>query len=712
MHDEIKIWGITTNNLKSIDITLDKKNITLIVGPSGSGKSSLAYDTIAQIGQYEYMSMFADNISEPTYRVAGFKGMVATVPIRQSNFNNNLRSTIATYFGLSRNIGFIYSAVLGVPEESFVLNRTENVCKNCHGLGTVQELDVNKTINFDIPLKRNPVRCWNRYKDFYAQIIEKFCIDVGINPNKTFRQLTPTERDEFLHGESSGKYSISYKKTNTKSRRTTKFYGILTGTPMLVNFAPSKQFFSDRECPCCQGKKFSAFSEAHRILNLSIGEFMTTPFSKLVSYVDRIKGTVKEQKVLSALAKIECFVKKANELNLGHLYFHRAIPTLSGGELQRLRMVQVLNAQISDLLVVLDEPLAGLSGNERSAIFDNILDLSKQHTVIVVDHSDVFYPYASKTYALGQAGGMHGGHLIDVEQYFLIQKSKMPFNVHQPKILIDIKLNSSIYKYKGIDISIGQGCLNLITGASGVGKSTLLREYLPQFFEHYAYISQKPLLGNKNSSVATALDIATPIADLFAKKHNRDRRFFVNQTGCDGACPTCGGAGFIEYDYGQNFRMTITCSDCHGTGFNKALQEIELNGKTIFDIWDMTLDEAIQFFSPINSKISKSLEDASSILLGHLKIGQPISTLSGGENIRIKLIKYNKSSVKVFGVDEPFKGLNNVEIFAVVQYLDHLRKTGKTIIAVDHTEAATPYFATRNHLIEEKNVLQFKPENQ
>ena len=241
MKNDIILEGVETNNLKTIDVTLEKNAINLIIGPSGSGKSSLAYDTLAQIGQHEFMSMFADNVSEPTYKVRSFSNMVAAVPIKQTNHNNNLRSTIGTYFGLNRSIGLIYAATLGLSEDIFVLNKESNLCPECHGLGTKSTLDENRIIDYNIPLEKDPFKCWNRYKDFYSEIIKEYCIDEGIDPKKTFRDLSADEKNKILYGESEKKYSIRYKKTNMFSKRTSKYYGVMTGKPLLPNHSIGKQ---------------------------------------------------------------------------------------------------------------------------------------------------------------------------------------------------------------------------------------------------------------------------------------------------------------------------------------------------------------------------------------------------------------------------------------------------------------------------------------
>ncbi|MCD7835146.1 MAG: excinuclease [Lachnospiraceae bacterium] len=704
MSDSAEIWGIETNNLKCIDIKLEKHGINLIIGPSGSGKSSLAYDTIAQIGQHEFMTMFADNVSEPTYRIKGYNNMVAAVPIKQSNYNNNTRSTIGTYFGINRNIVLIYAACLGLTEDFFVLNKEANLCENCHGIGTIKVLDENKIINYDVPLEKNPFKCWNRYKDYYCEIIKQYCADNDIDAHKTFRELSKHEKDLILFGESEKKYSIRYKKNNAFSRRTSKFYGVMTSTPMMTNFSIGNQYYSSQICPCCEGKKYAPFYEDYKLEGLSIGDFMTTPFDQLIVYINRIKTKAANLGLSFALNSIRCFVEKAIELNLGHLFFHRAIPTLSGGELQRLRMVQVFNTQLSDLMIVLDEPLAGLSGTERQSIFKNIVDMSGKHTIIIVDHSDIFVPVAKNIIALGERGGNNGGYLINANAYLQTQREVKKFNVVVPSKSIHVKIDNQIYQYSGVDIEIGYECMNLVSGASGIGKSTLLREYFPQFFEHYAYINQKALVGNKTSSVSTALDIFNKIIEEYATAHNKDKHFFSNQPGCDGCCPVCGGAGYIEFGSDQDSKTRLECRDCDGTGFNKRLHKFKLNGKSIFDIWNMTLDEGIEFFHPINKKISDSLNDASSIMLGHLRLGQPVGTLSGGENIRIKILKSVRSTAKVLGIDEPFKGLSNSEIYCVALYLEHLRASEKTIIVVDHTEAAIPYFA-KHIILRNRNSL-------
>ena len=199
---EIKIYGIETNNLKNIDVFLKKHTINLIIGLSGSGKSSLAYDTIAQIGQYEINSMFLDIESEPTYKVREYCNMLSTVPIKQMNNNNNIRSTIGTYFGINRNVVLLFSLFFNVKQDFFVLNKTDNLCPDCEGIGFQRKLDINRIIDYDIPLEKNPIKCWTKSKEFYSTIIKLFCEDNSIDYKKNFRMLSSIEKNIILNGES------------------------------------------------------------------------------------------------------------------------------------------------------------------------------------------------------------------------------------------------------------------------------------------------------------------------------------------------------------------------------------------------------------------------------------------------------------------------------------------------------------------------------
>ena len=705
MKRDILINGISTNNLNNIDIRIRKNSINLILGPSGSGKTSLAYDTVAQIGIHELGAMYSDELNEPNYNVKSYSNIVVTIPIKQINNNNNVRSTVGTYFGLNPCLAKIFSSLLSIPYDFFVLNKSDNVCPECKGLGYTKRLDPVKIIDYNKTLAENPIRCWCKNMDFYRQIILKYCSSRGISDNKRFKQLTQREKNDILYGVGDIKYSIKYKVANHFSTRTTCYYGVMTGQRMLKNFAPSDCFFSEMKCNMCNGAKFEDNHRTYKLCGMSIGDVMLLPLEDIPQWISAIRVKYNCSDINFSLDQLNTFAKKASELNLGHLFINRNIPSLSGGELQRLRLIKVFTSQLSDLLVVLDEPLAGLSRTEKRVVYDNIISLADNHTLLIVDHHDMFIKSASNIYALGKGGGVNGGNLIDESEYLSELSCKQDLKVKPIGKTDKIKILTEIYSFKGIDIRIASNRLNIISGASGIGKSTLIREYLPQYYDSYTYISQKPIRGSSQSEVATVLDVSNLISSFFASHFKRPKSFFSNMARSAGSCRECNGKGTITYGSKLQGQIVLKCENCNGTGFDKKLQKFKINDASLVDVFGMTVDEAVDYFGSIDKKIAKKLHNAQKILLGHLKIGERTSCLSGGENIRIKLIKAIETKNTVIGIDEPFKGLNKKEMFVIIKLLAQLVEDNKTIIVVDHEEFAFQFFSNRIELVNKNGVL-------
>lgn len=705
MQEDIIVNNIFTNNLKGISVLIKKDALNLIIGPSGSGKSSLAYDTIAEIGMQELNSMYSDFNGEPKYCVGEYHNFLATIPIKQNNNNNNIRSTIGTYFNISSYVINIFSVALKKDYSFFVLNKKENVCPKCKGLGTIRLLDQTKIIDFKKKIKDIPFKPWNTHKDFFSEILKQYCEEQNIDSNCEFGKISSDSQKKLLFAEGLKKYSIRYKTVGRYTRRTSRYYGVMTGIPMLKTNSISDNYYSDFVCDECNGEKYSKIYKPLTVCSLSIGDVLSKPFNEILVWANRVKQTYPALEF--SVKKIISFIEKSIELNLAYLSLNRSIPSLSGGELQRLRLVQVFNSQIKNTLIILDEPLAGLSYKEQIVIEKNILSLIKDHTVLVIDHHENFTKSASNIIALGEGSGFKGGSLIDWREYLKKQNIQTTWKKRSIEKICNYHSKVSVYQFKGVNISLALGRNNLITGRSGIGKSILLREYLPRLFDNYIYISQKNLTGNSHSFVATVLDVYGEIIDLFAKRFNKKKTFFSNLVGCEGACPTCSGSGRIVYNKKRDEEVSFECSECKGSGFNISLKKYLIKGQSIFDLWEMTIDEAAIFFAD-NPKIVKSLKCAQKLLLGHLTLGQNTSTLSGGENIRIKLAKIHKTTADVCGIDEPFKGLSKTEIHSIAMFINSLVDEGKTVIVVDHETYAEKYFDFKGELKNQNGILFFK----
>lgn len=705
MKGEIVVSGIQTNNLKNITISIKKNAMNLILGPSGSGKTSLAYDTLAQIGLHELGAMCYDGVNEPEYKVESYSNMVVTVPIKQLNKNNNVRSTVGTYFSISPCLAKIYSSLLKMPYDYFVLNKSENICPSCLGVGYVKKLDPFKIVDYNKTIEEVPIRCWKKNKDFYRQILQLYCMDINIPYKTKFRYLKDEQKEAIISGCSQKKYQIKYKVTNHFSSRTTAYYGPMTDVAMLKSFSPSAEFYSEKPCERCLGEKYETKHRKYRICGYSIGELLLLPFDSMLTWIDAIRNEYSCDDIEFSLSQIEAFARKAAELKLGYIFLNRTIPSLSGGELQRLRLIKVFNSQLTDLLIVLDEPLAGLSSKEKDVVYENIIRLRQKHTLLIVDHHEIFIKDAANVIALGEGGGHKGGSIIDADQYIERQRTLFPYEVPERGHLKRLMATNSVYQYKGFDINIAVGKLNLILGASGVGKSTLLREYFPQVLDVYLYISQKPISGNVRSTVATSIGVSNSIVQIFARQFKQNKSFFSNLSSAEGKCPTCSGTGILIFGSGEQSQVVLNCDDCKGTGFSNKLSKYIINGKNILDIWQMTVEEGVAFFRTVDERVCATLETAQKLLLGYLQIGEKTQNLSGGENIRIKLMAVLTAKNKIIGIDEPFKGLNSEEIYTVILSLDELTRMGKTIVVADHEESALRYFPNRIVLINNRGVL-------
>ncbi|MBR5363932.1 MAG: ATP-binding cassette domain-containing protein [Oscillospiraceae bacterium] len=700
--------GITTNNLKDISVGFNDYEIIYIGGASGSGKSSLAFDTIASISENEYGSLTSDNKVSVKFKIKEYSTVLVPATLKQLNFNVNPRSIIMTYFGLFPHISSILSICTGIPADSFSLNGQER-CRYCNGIGYVDKIDEKLIVDPDRPIINGPFKCWNSsYSDFFSQLLHLFCTDNGINENKRFYDLSQAEREMLLRSKGNIKYTIQYKAGGRTRSKTSVYIGPILGLELQKKdmFGLNAEKYSKPcLCPMCQGSRLSHDIGMINILKgVTVNDFFT-------AHLDDVEKIVKKIPIEKASAYsrdlILRFINACKQLNISYLSLSRAIGTLSGGELQRLRMVQLILGRLTNLLVILDEPTSSLDPREADAVIKIIKQLSKNNTIIVVDHNDKLRRIAHRSYFLGPKSGINGGYLIDESEYKASQKKSKPKIPSLSGRKIKVQLFSDYIKY-GDPLVITENALNGICGRSGIGKTTILRDILPYQMEGYKYITQKPIKAGRNSTVASFSDILDSVKAFYARKTRADKKLF--SLAQDGACPKCQGKGCILIGDYYDEQLYIDCEYCEGTGYSTKTLSLKVDGMNIYEFLDQNIDTIIQNGISISKKFDSTIRLLASLGLGHLVLNQKTNTLSGGENQRLKLSQaLGESSTKIYGLDEPSKGLGRSEMISLIQVIyDNIERQGKTFIVSEHNPEFLELCSCVNELVSDKNIVRIQ----
>ena len=700
--------GITTNNLKDISVGFNDYEIIYIGGASGSGKSSLAFDTIASISENEYGSLTSDNKVSVKFKIKEYSTVLVAATLKQLNFNVNPRSIIMTYFGLFPHISSILSRCTGVSADSFSLNGQDR-CGYCNGIGYVDKIDEKLIVNPERTLINGPFNCWNSsYSDFFSQLLHHFCVDNGINENKRFYDLSEKDRELLLRSKGDIKYKIQYKAGGRTRSKTSVYIGPILGLELQKKdmFGLNAEKYSKPcLCPMCKGSRLSQDIGNTNVLNgVTVNGFLTTNLEEVEAIIKKLPiektGAYSRDFILR-------FIDACKKLNISYLSLSRAIGTLSGGELQRLRMVQLLLGRLTNLLVILDEPTSSLDPHEADSVIKIIKQLSKNNTIIVVDHNDKLRKIANRSYFLGPKSGINGGYLIDESEY---KESQKKSKIERPALTgreIKVQLFSDYIKY-GDPLIIAENALNGICGRSGIGKTTILRDVLPYQLEDYKYITQKPIKAGRNSTVASFSDLLDLVKAFYVRKTHADKKLFSLKQ--DGACPKCQGKGCVLIGNYYDEQLYIDCEYCDGTGYSRKTLSYKVDGMNIYDFLEQNIDTIIQSGISVSKKFDSTIRLLASLGLGHLVLNQQTNTLSGGENQRLKLSKaLGESSTKIFGLDEPSKGLGRNEMISLVQVIyDNIERQGKTFIVSEHNPEFLALCSCVSELVSYNNIVRIK----
>ena len=677
----MKIIGIKTNNLKNIDIEISLGNIIGIFGPSGGGKSSLAYSTIYKLCYNTFQSIQNGFELDEKYIVKDFYDLIPAVGIRQLNLNTNPHSTIYSYLNFA---SFISSNQNIDIEYSYLkLNNPLNECKKCKGLGVVYSIDKNLALNKKLAIKDIPFVAWqkkyNTGSSLYENLLIEFCQKYNIDIEKTIDKLSNKEKELLFYNDNNqDTFQIKYKSNNRYRNRKVVFLGYFKWLEIFLNSSKKseynfiKKFSSEQVCKYCNGSRI----DKQRYTDIKIGkinflDFLSNPIEEVIRHIDKSKYRNIYNKLNNILS-----------LGLGYLNLSRSIPTLSGGELQKLNLANLINSKMSNILIVIDEITAGLDINDYNKILSHIQKMKKSNnTIILIEHNKYFLSHCDILMKVGPKSGKEGGHLVEPileKNDFYFTKKEIVF-----EDFIEIE-NININNIKNQSVKFPIKSITSIIGKSGSGKSSLAI-FMENYLDNTIYISQKSLKGNVRSTLASVLEINKYIAKSFAKKYNKDYQFFLPNFDSEIVCKNCRGQGVVKYERGFEETITITCPECNGALFNEKSKQYIIDSISIYNIYNNTLDELSKITNITNfNKFIKIVKDLS---LEHLSLNRKTNTLSGGELKRVKLAKvlFNKNlKNKILIIDEPSAGLDKNASIKILNIINNFKKMTKSIIIIEH----------------------------
>ncbi|QES04495.1 excinuclease ABC subunit UvrA [Streptomyces venezuelae] len=727
-HDLIRVHGARENNLKDVSIEIPKRRLTVFTGVSGSGKSSLVFDTIAAESQRlinetysAFVQGFMPTLSRPEVDV--LDGLTTAIIVDQQRMGADPRSTVGTATDANAMLRILFSRLgkphigppsayaFNVPSVSArgaitvergdkkavraTFNRTGGMCPNCEGRGTVSDIDLTQLYDDSKSLDEGALTIpgytpggWN-----YRLYSESGLVD----PAKPIRKYTKKELHAFLHHEP----------TRMKIAGINMTYEGLIPRIQKSFLAKDKEgmqshirAFVDRAvtfttCPECDGTRLSEGARSSKIKRISIADACAMQISDLAAWVRELK----EPSVAPLLTALQLTLDSFVEIGLGYLSLDRPAGTLSGGEAQRVKMIRHLGSSLTDVTYVFDEPTVGLHPHDIQRMNELLLQLrDKGNTVLVVEHKPETIAIADHVVDLGPGAGTAGGTVcfegtVDglrkagtVTGRHFDDRASVKDTVREPDGTLQIR-GATTHNLRNVDVDIPLGVLTVITGVAGSGKSSLVHGSLPPGADVVS-IDQSPIRGSRRSNPATYTGLLEPIRKAFAKANGVKPALFSANS--EGACPTCNGAGVIYTDLGIMAGVTSTCEDCEGKRFQASVLEYLLGGRDISEVLAMSVTEAVEFFgsgeasTPAAQRILARLADVG---LGYLSLGQPLTTLSGGERQRLKLATNMAEKGGVYILDEPTTGLHLADVEQLLGLLDRLVDSGKSVIVVEHHQA-------------------------
>lgn len=695
--NSIVIKGLYQNNLKHVALKIPKEKIVVFTGVSGSGKSSIVFDTLAAESQRQMNETYTAFIRSrlPKYekpKVDFIDHLSASVIIDQSRLQGNARSTVGTISDLYSMMRLLFSRI-GEPHiksaSSFSFNDPAGMCPKCYGLGKIVELDLRKALNQDKSWCEGMVDlpAFHPGNWYYRQYTESGLFDV----NKKLKDYTEQEYNLLLYGA----YKRGGKRLNKRIEGIhNHFSRLLINRDHMNSSDISKkrldEMTQERECPLCHGRRLHENILSCRINGYNIAELCEMEFLKLRDVLLDIKDTRAETIIENLIASLTRMI----DIGLPYLSMNRESSTLSGGEAQRLKLVRHMGSSLTGLTYIFDEPSTGMHPRDVYRMTKLLRKLrDRGNSVLVVEHDKDVISIADEIIDVGPFAGKNGGQIMFQGSYeqllcsHTLTGQAMQEQVkikEQPRIPLKYLpvMDASIHNLKHISVNIPLQVLTVVSGVAGSGKSSLIRDvFAKQYKDRVVMIDQSPITATGRSTPATFLDFSNDIRKIMAVEHQIDVGMFSFNS--KGGCPHCHGKGVVVTELVFMDPVTTKCEMCEGKRYSEEALSYRYRGKNISEIMEFSVEEALKFFSD-HSKIYRKLQTLSEVGLSYLSLGQPLSTLSGGERQRIKLAKHLKNKGNIFILDEPTTGLHASDIKGIMKLLEGFVNRGNTVIIIEH----------------------------
>jgi excinuclease UvrABC ATPase subunit len=727
--DVIRVHGARENNLKDVSVEIPKRQLTVFTGVSGSGKSSLVFDTIAAESQRlinetysTFVQGFMPTLARPEVDV--LEGLTTAIIVDQQRMGTDTRSTVGTatdanamlrilfsrlgkpHIGSPKAFSFNVASISGAGAVTFerggktVKERRSfkiagGMCPRCEGRGTVSDIDLTQLFDDSKSLSQGAITVpgytgggWN----------SRLYIESGfVDPDKPIRKYTKKELQDFLHHEpvrmKIAGINQTYEGLIPRIQRSMLTKDKESMQPHVRAFVERAVTFTP--CPDCDGTRLNQEARSSRIDGLNIAEAGAMQISDLAEWV----GGRDEPSVAPLLTALEQTLNSFTEIGLGYLSLDRPSGTLSGGEAQRVKMIRQLGSSLTDITYVFDEPTVGLHPHDIERMNELLLRLrDKGNTVLVVEHKPETIAIADHVVDLGPGAGPAGGTVCfegtvkglrgsdTITGRHLDDRAALKPTVRSAAGTLPIR-GATLHNLRDVDVDIPLGMLVVVTGVAGSGKSSLIRGSVAGR-DGVVLVDQTPIRGSRRSNPATYTGLLDPIRAAFAKANGvKPALFSVNS---EGACPNCNGAGVVYTDLATMAAVAVTCEECEGKRFQAAVLDYHLGGRDISEVLAMPVTEAESFFASGEARTPAAhtiLGRLADVGLGYLSLGQPLTTLSGGERQRLKLATQMAEKGDVYVLDEPTTGLHLADVEQLLGLLDRLVDSGKSVIIIEHHQA-------------------------